>query len=165
MSTATYVVSSLAWSLAGFLLGWLLATLRQDVRIIRRAVMPNTPVATWRGHTMTAALATRVLGIIVSVLAIVTVASTFIANDRINDATACQAEYNRRFAEVQNLRARLAQEDRDALQNMLITLYQRRGASQAEQLEVFQQWVDTVRSSQRERKQNPLPELPRGDCR
>lgn len=163
-----YVVNSLGWSLAGFAAGWAVASLRRDLTTIKEAVVDDTPdgdqlpAHTSRVSTDTA---TRWLGIVVALLAIVTVTQGVIAQRRIGEVTSCQARFNSEFAQATSVRAQLANEDRLALQNMLLALYRQRGADEARRLETFQEWVRTVEQSERERAEHPLPELPKGDCR
>lgn len=168
----TYVINSLAWSAGGFAIGWLVASARRDMGEIREAVVhedSSTPanddaLSSELLHSRTDAV-TRWLGVIVALLAIATVTQAYFANQRIGDVSECQAEYNTRFAEATQKRSQLANEDRDALQHMLITLYRKRDASSEERLRVFERWVNTVQSNEKQRKLNPLPQLPQGDCR
>lgn len=166
-----YVVSSLGWSLLGFIVGWITASLRKDVTAIKERVMPDEdparsgPEPDLRDPHTSTDRATRWLGIIVALLAIVTVTQGVIAQRRIGEVTECQANFNSQFAEATAIRSKLATEDRLALQNMLLSLYRQRGADEARRLETFKEWVVTVESNERERQENPLPELPRGDCR
>lgn len=169
----TYVINSLAWSAGGFAIGWLVASARQDMGAIREAVVhedSSTPaddddaLSSELLHSRTDAV-TRWLGVVVALLAIATVTQAYFANQRIANVAECQAEYNTRFTEAIRERTQLANEDRDALHNMLITLYRKRDASDKERLRVFKHWVDTVQSNEQQRKLNPLPELPQGDCR
>jgi hypothetical protein len=162
-----YIVNSLGWSLAGFAAGWAVASLRRDVNTIKEAVMDDedTRDSEPPRARMTVDTATRWLGIVVALLAIVTVTQGVISQRRINAVTECQADYNNRFAEVSQRRAALAEEDRDALQRMLITLYQKRDATSEQRLRIFERWVETVQRNNRERTEHPLPQLPEGDCR
>lgn len=169
----TYVINSLAWSAGGFAIGWLVASARRDMGEIREAVVHDEDSSVQADddalssellHSRTDAV-TRWLGVVVALLAIATVTQAYFANQRIADVAECQAEYNTRFAEVTQERSQLANEDRLALQHMLITLYRKRDASSEERLRVFEHWVETVQSNEKQRKLNPLPTLPKGDCR
>lgn len=160
-----YIVSSLGWSLLGFTVGWITASLRTDVTAIKERIVPDSNPTRAERHHESTDRATRWLGIIVALLAVVTVTQGVVTQRRVGEVTECQAEFNAEFAETSTVRSRLANEDRLALQNMLLALYQQRGADEARRLETFKKWVRTVEASERERQRNPLPELPRGDCR
>lgn len=171
-----YILNSLGWSLLGFTVGWLTASLRRDVTAIKERVMPdqqgsapstrrNLPPVQEDHHLISSDKATRWLGIIVALLAIVTVTQGVMAQRRIGDVTECQAQFNDEFAKATAVRSQLANDDRLALQNMLLALYQQRGADEARRLKTFEKWVKTVEASERERREHPLPELPKGDCR
>lgn len=167
-----YLANSAAWSLVGFVGGWLLATVGRDVKDIREAVMHDeeAPVAEPPVHHVEAQVgrsdtATRWLGIVVALLAIVTVAQALYLNRKQAEVVECQTNFNNTFSEVSTLRSKLANEDRLALQNMLLALYRQRGADEARRLETFREWVTTVERNEREREANPLPALPHGDCK
>lgn len=157
-----YVVNSLGWSALGFVLGWLVASLRGDVRQIKEVVVPDTEQ---HPHHNTRIAPTRLFGVVVTVLAVLTVGQAVLTSHRIGEVAECQARYNDRFAEVTRLRTDLADDDRKALQDMLLALYRQRGANEAQRLETFRRWVETVQASERKRAMNPLPTLPKGDCR
>jgi hypothetical protein len=163
LATVLYVVNSLGWSLVGFAVGWLASSTRRDVRRIKEAVVPDDPGQRpdWSHPTGTA---TRWLGVVVAVLAVLTVATGYVTTRRVADVAACQADYNHRFTQVSQLRAQLADGDRAAQQNLLLTIYKERG-NQAAQLRAFTAWADTVQRNEVQRKAHPLPELPEGDCR
>lgn len=157
-----YFVNSTAWSALGFIVGWFVASTH---RIERGNAVPNSTFIAVHGHRMTTQVATRIIGIIVLLLAIFTVAQNTSTARHLNEVTDCQARFNHEFAEVSTLRAQLADQDRKALQNMLLALYQQRDATARKRLRTFQQWVKTVERNERERRENPLPELPTGECR
>lgn len=158
-----YVLSSLVWSAVGFGIGWFLGSTRREVQQIKEAVVPEN--VEFRPHHAPPVPSSRLLGIVVMLLAIASVGSTYVANQRISNVTECQADYNDRFADVASYRAALAAEDSQALQTMLITLYRKRDASDKERLRVFERWVKTVQQNSKDRKANPLPNVPKGDCR
>lgn len=164
-ATVLYVVNSIGWSGVGFLLGWIVASMRRDVTVIKETVVDEEPPPP-QGHTLetTGERATRVLGVAMIALAIITVVQGHLASSRLADVTDCQAEYNNQFSKVMTLRVDLADQDRKALQNMLVQLYRQRGSEQA-RLKTFQRWVRTVERTERQRQLNPLPETPEGDCR
>lgn len=164
-----YVFNSLAWSGLGFVSGWLVASLRSDVATIREVVMhedeqtQEDAVAARRRHTSRAAQ--RWVGVAITVLAVATVVQGVIATQRLNDVSHCQAAYNERFAAATKTRAQLAEDDRVALNNLLLSLYRQREATEQQRLATFEQWVEETERNQRERAKTPLPEYPvGGDC-
>lgn len=166
MNVIEYVVASLGWSLLGFATGWLAASLRTDVSAIKETVLHEPHEENHeRLHLPSVDRATRLLGIVVALLAVVTVVQGVVAQRRIADVAECQAEYNDRFAEALQVRSQLADEDREALHNMLLAVYEQRHDSRAERYRTFQQWVETTQANERERADHPVPELPKGDCR
>jgi dipeptide/tripeptide permease len=159
-----YIVNSLTWSVVGFIVGsWVASSARRVQQ--QEAVVPNSTFLAVHGHRMTTQNATRIIGIVVLLLAIFTVVQNTRTSQRLSDVTSCQAKFNHEFAEVSTLRAALADQDRRALQDMLLALYQQRNASQDKRLRTFEAWVATTERNDRARKQNPLPELPSGECR
>jgi inorganic triphosphatase YgiF len=127
--------------------------------------MPNSTFVAWHGHRLTTQNATRIIGIVVLLLAIFTVVQNTRTTHHLNDVTACQADFNHEFAEVVTLRSKLGDQDRKALQDMLLALYRQRNEDAKQRLRTFEAWVKTTERNERERKQNPLPELPSGECR
>lgn len=156
-----YVVGSLGWSLLGFAVGWIAASLRRDVLTIKEAIVDEEQQFP---HGPSVTTATRWLGVIVILLAVASVIQGVVTQRRLSDVTECQAEFNAEFAEVLTLRADLAEEDRVALQSMLIGIYRVR-EDDAAQEERFREYVEQIQASNEEREDHPLPELPRGDCR
>lgn len=159
-----YVVNSLAWSLVGFALGWVVASLRHDLTQIKETVVHEDPPPTPR-HVTHHPSASRWLGIVVALLAAVTVVQGLIAQQKIADVTACQAEFNRDFAHASSLRSQLAAEDRAALNSMLIALYRQRNQPDSARLDTFREWVKTTQANEVERANHPLPDYPIGDCK
>jgi len=151
-----YVVNSFAWSVIGFVVGWLGASLRSDIHTLKEALVPTEEARAQR--LKRTQRSTRLLGVIVAVLAVATVVQGVIAQQRLNDVSRCQAQYNERFAAASKTRADLADEDRRALNRMLLTLYQKRDASEQERLGVFERWVRITQRNERHRPQ--LPEYP-----
>lgn len=165
VATILYVVNSLGWSLVGFAVGWLAGGARRDVRVIKEAVVPDEDDdEKARPRWMGGMDATRWLGIVVAILAVVTVTQSYLASRRLSEVTDCQADYNQRIVDVTRIRSQLADEDRTALNTMLLTIYTKRDDKPA-QLAAYTAWVNTVRTNEVERKQHPLPEWPGGDCR
>lgn len=156
-----YLINSAAWSVVGFISGWLLATVGRDVKDIKEAVVPDRVKQQRAPHPN----GMRVLGIVVALLAIVTVVQGYMLSSKQAAVVECQATYNDRFAEATQRRAALADEDREALTNMLLGLYRQRDDSERERLRTFEQWVETTQRNERYREAHPLPELPKGDCR
>jgi len=164
-----YVLNSLGWSLVGFLVGWLAASLRRDVSVIKEALVDHDqeqepPVVVVHHPHSATATATRILGIVVALLAVITVGQGVVSARRDAGITECQARYNHQFARAMGVRVNLADRDRRALQTMLVTIYRKRDAPPQERLAAFQEWVDTVERTERERKDHPLPELPKDRC-
>lgn len=158
-----YIVGSLGWSILGFMAGWAAASLRTDLTTIKEQVMSEhehespraRPV---RRHRPATAQATRWLGIVVALLAVVTVAQGVIVSHQLKESTACQAEYNDRFAMVLTIRARLYDEDRHAL-NKLIGIIAANPGGEDSIGRAIQNYVETVEENEVDRLRTPLPNL------
>lgn len=164
MSAVEYVISSLVWSLIGFAVGWLIASMRTDVKTIREAVVHDDERQERERRIDTHRLS-RWLGLVAMLLAVATVVQGVAQQRRLNDISECQTEYNNDFAQSVQQRSALGDEDRNALQEMLLALYRQRDDSTEERLRTFEEWVATTQRNERERAEHPLPELPKGDCR
>ena len=161
MSTTAYVINSAAWSGAGFLTGWFIAHTREVVE--SESPVPQSTFVTIRGHRITTQRATRLLGVVVILLAVFTVLQTVLAADRLAAVTRCQAKFNADFARVSTIRADLADKDREALNGLLLTIYQHRG-DQALAKHAFAQWARHTQANENERADHPLPSYPSGAC-
>jgi len=158
-----YVFNSLLWSAAGFATGWVIARLRPTTEPKEPAV-PQSTFLSWHGHRLTTQRATRILGVIVIVLAIFTVVQSVVTSERLAHVTRCQARFNSETAKVASLRADLADRDREALNNLLLTIFRKQG-HEAAQRHAFVSWVHHTEANERERKAHPLPPYPKGDCK
>ena len=154
-----YLINSLAWSLGGFALGWVVARTRQDMQVIKEAVVPEEeshpqprPSSRRQQHGLGSDRSSRWLGGFVAILAIAVAIQSYLAQRELSEVTECQTEYNQQFSEALRLRTQLATEDRLALQNMLITLYQKRDATQEERAEIFARWVRSTQETEEQRK-------------
>lgn len=160
-----YVISSVGWSLVGFVGGWLVASLRSDVTVIREAVVHDDEhIEHEHELPRRADIATRVLGIVVALLAIVTVVQGVVSSRRDAEIVDCQTDFNTEFARVVSLRSELTDADRDALENLMLTLNEQAN-DRAARREAFDQYVDTIRATRAQRAEHPLPELPKGECK
>lgn len=124
----------------------------------------RTPVAHFHGHSITVLQATRWLGIFVCLLAIVTVAQGIWITSRQSETTRrqaqvakCQAKYNDAFARTLNVRARLQDSDREALDTFVLGLAD--APDRAASRRIFAEYVARLRKTSRERVAHPLPTL------
>lgn len=147
-----YVLNSMIWSAGGFAFGWFFSSL-----YCRWLFKTKNPY-------LHESIAFRWLGIVIAFMAVATSLQVWQVNSRLTEESQCLAEYQDHVAEVTNLRAELADQDRRALNDMLIGLYENRDATPEERLALFENWVETTRRTEQERRENPLPSLPSYAC-
>jgi hypothetical protein len=125
--------------------------------------MPDrTPVVSWHGHSLTVLAATRWLGIVVALLAILTVTQAYLLRAEQRGIVECQSAYNDQFAHSINARAELTEDDRVALDKLVISIADAEGQADIER--AFARYVERLRETQDQRAQHPLPELPSEAC-
>lgn len=154
----TVLLGNTAYSIFGFMCGWLVGHEAKVLREIRGAVVPNVdaPSEATPSHR-TRPPWYQSIGMLVLLLATFTVIQGAYFTYQQRQATECLSEYNRDFAEVQQLRTDWAQEDRDALVSFFKTF---ESATDSEvRRQAFLNLISTYQRNGVKRAENPPPEL------
>jgi len=144
-----------AYSLTGFVVGFLLGRVTREVHEIKETVVPETFAQEDAYHHTRA---TR-LGIVVIILSLVTVVSSAMSTVAVYRQADCLREYNSRFTLAFNARATANDTDRKALNTMIVSIADR-SLSQQERAAKFAAYVEQVKAGDRLRAEHPLPQPP-----
>ncbi|WP_134664024.1 hypothetical protein [Amycolatopsis sp. CFH S0078] len=117
-----YVSESAGWALAGFVVGYLLGRAARDVHRIATAVTPEGHVPDDKPRTRRAPSAQFVLGVVVALLGIITVAQGIVTNNATRRITECQAVYSNGFADALDARSDSSAEAQAALDDLMKSL-------------------------------------------
>ena len=155
----TYLLHSLAWSAAGFVLGWFLGRLGREVATIGETVMPahaRRSPRRIRLHTE------HLIGLVVVLLAACTIAASVVVNARLEKATDCQAAFNAAYSDALAERTEAANNERAAQRELLQAIVHGQ-ASDAEQRravarDAMTRYLERLRQVDQQRASNPLPE-------
>lgn len=150
-----YVLHSLAWSLAGFVIGWGAGRLGREVQQTREAVMPN--------HTRTRPRPRvhleHIVGAVVALLAIVTMLTSIHTTRQLQAATQCQKHFNDIYRSALVERSDSTATVRRAQAEMAVQL----SAPDAELdsppvRAALGRYLDAIRQDEQNRAQNPVPD-------
>lgn len=150
-----YVLHSLAWSLAGFVIGWSLGRLGRDVQQTREAVMPN--------HTHTRPRPRvhieHVVGGVVVALAVITMLTAIHTTRELQAATECQRHFNDVYRAALVERSESTANVRRAQSDMAAAL----SAPGAELdnppvRDALARYLDAIRRDEQSRSANPVPD-------
>lgn len=142
------------YSLSGFVIGFLAGRVTREVHEIRETVVPESFV-TNDDHGLHA---TR-LGVAVIVLSLLSVFGMAVTGYQAKQQADCQSAYNARFFEAFQARARANDQDRNAL-NELILSFDDPKLTPESRREAFSTYVESVRAANAERQRHPLPTPP-----
>lgn len=158
-----YVVHSLAWSLAGFILGWVLGQFGREVRQIGREVreierreigepMPE-PEPRWKRPQIE-----HIVGIVVVILAAITMVTAVASAARLQSVTECQSHFNTTYRNALAERTESTAKVRQAQVDMVVEL----GApgsdlNSPEVRKYLNIYRDVLRQDDQARLANPLP--------
>lgn len=172
-------IASAAWSLLGFVIGWLVGREARTIETIKEAVVDERPEekTVSGGARMPEVVVvrqeqsphfpeptsdgSRTLGWIVIVLALFTILQAAYFTFENQQNVECQAKYNAAVAEVQNRRGEWIDEDRAVLIDFFKTVYNK-PADDEEELQAFRNLIRTYDRNSALRAENPLPSLPGG---
>ncbi|GAA3070713.1 hypothetical protein GCM10010464_38700 [Pseudonocardia yunnanensis] len=149
----TYVLLSLFWTVAGLVVGYCLGRagrLEAPEVAMHRA---ENPPSWWRRH-----LGSRLVGVLLVVLAVLSVltGATFI--DRQADIAACQNEYNRQFAAALTERNVASAREREGQRQLLDAALRPRDDLDAAALTAaYQRYLAILAAADAQREANPLP--------
>lgn len=156
----TYLMHSGAWSLAGFLLGWMLGVIgrhAQEGRTMPSHQQPPRPrSARDRGF-----IVERVAGIALVVLAAVTLITAAVSARQLQTVTECQTRYNVQLGHLLDNRSASAVKLRDA-QREFITALAAPDAGFEDQAtkDAFLRYRAALDADAANRQRNPVPDPP-----
>lgn len=155
-------LGGLAYSLLGFVVGWLVGHEAQTIEEIRDAVVSEEEADAMDRNVRERTRLGKV-GIFLIVMAIFTVIQSAYFSFEQNKATKCLAEYNNDLASVQQVRAKWADEDRKAMMDFFDTYQSQPPPNQEERIRAFEKLTSTYDKNTERRKDTPLPHLKRCD--
>lgn len=144
-----------AYSLVGFVVGFLLGRVTREVHEIKEAVVPETFANEDSDHR---AHLTR-LGIVVIILSLATVTTSAMSTIAVYRQSDCLRDYNSRFTVAFNARAAASDADRTALNSMILSIADKT-KTQKEREVAFTTYVQQVKDGNATRAKNPLPQPP-----
>lgn len=103
-------------------------------------------------------LSQRIVGVIILLLALMTLGSTVYYNYVQRATTRCQAQFNEKFIEQLNARNRIADNDRESLSNLVKAVTNAR--SREDSHKALENYLRTKEKNDAERREHPLPSLP-----
>lgn len=172
-----YVVAALAWSAVGFLAGALVVRVAMEVHEIRESVVVSHQDEGSRTKHLRVGVrrvvgkidATRLLGIMLLLLAFATTLQTFYQAHRSAELgreqvrlSQCQITYQNGFADALDARTTATNEAQQALDELIETITQASGrdASRA----ALAKYVEVRERQKRTSEKNPFPPAPRDVC-
>lgn len=150
-----YIAQSLVWSLAGFILGWVLGRLGRGVQEMEEVLMPQQARRPWRSRVSPE----RVIGAVILVLAAVTMVTSVVAVNRLQTAAECQSRFNDIYRRALIERSESTSEVRSK-QAQLATALAAENASLADPnvKQSLRIYLDAITADETSRKANPIPD-------
>jgi hypothetical protein len=176
---AAYIIAASAWSVIGFFAGALFVRVVMEVHEIRESVVAShtdtgRPKAAQVKRGMRKVFrrldATRLLGILLLLLALATTLQTFYQTSRsqaLGEAQVrlaqCQIAYQNGFADALDARTTATNEAQQALDELVATVAQATGreASRA----ALARYIEVRERQKRTQESNPYPPAPRDVCK
>jgi hypothetical protein len=160
-----YVLNALAWSLGGFALGYTFAAATRDLHSIKEAVVPEeTP----RHAPLRPFIANRALGVLLVVMALITVVAVALATQRRSDISECQAEVNRDLITALAARSKIADNDRAALDALILAIVSNQDLPERKRQrlgrEAIDNYVATIAESKEARAKVDMPQPDDYEC-
>lgn len=149
-----YVLHSLAWSLAGFVIGWAAGSLGRDVHQTREAIVPSHA----RNRTARVHMG-NIIGVVVVALALITLI-TGVHNTRgLQQATECQARFNDIYRAALIERSESTAHVRRAQTDMANALSAPGAELNSPPVrEVLRRYLNAIRDDENSRTANPIPD-------
>lgn len=153
-----YLLHAVAWSVGGFVLGYVVAGVSTDLHTIKEAVVPErkTPRRRLRPY-----LPDRALGVVLILLAILSVVGIAFFNHDRAERLDCQSRINGELVRTINERTRIYNADRQALDDLILTFATLRGTEaerRQKSREAFEAYVQTLSESAERRARFPYPD-------
>lgn len=149
----TYALLSLFWTLAGLVCGYTLGAAGcTDTRPSEVVMVDAPPPPWWRRHL----IGSRIFGVVLVVLALLSVILGAAYVNRQSDIVTCQNEYNRAFASALAERNEAAGRER-AGQRQLLDAALGPNRDRAALNEAYQQYRALLAGADAQRDANPLP--------
>lgn len=148
--TLLYLAESLAWTAVGFIAGYLAARMTRDLNTLAHQRPRHV-----NGHL--------VLGVVVAVLGVLTVAQAYVSTRATERLTECQQRYSNEFADALDARALSAQRAQRSLDNLIRTLADP-DAGQADRRAAVRAYLASRDEAETQQQRNPLPPAPRDLC-
>ncbi|AXB41311.1 MULTISPECIES: hypothetical protein [Amycolatopsis] len=166
-----YVFESAGWAVLGFLGGFLVGRAARDVHRVATAITSEEPVPDdqtsprprWRVPT-----GQFVLGVVVVLLGIITVAQGIVTNSTTRRITECQAAYSNGFADALDARASATADAQTALDELMkaISGYLASPPVPPDKVRAaIGDYLDSRERADAERQQHPYPPPPRDLCK
>lgn len=153
-----YIVHSLLWSITGFVVGWFAGRLGRDVHTLKETVMPEHPRPWYRRRISRDAL----FGIVIVVLAVLTVASSVLATWQLSAATQCQEQFNNQYRAALEVRSDAAARVRAAQRTFIQAISERPADPQQAALQrqaAISTYLAALDDADRRAGENPIPDV------
>lgn len=164
MTAGVYVLHSLMWSGAGFVLGWLLGHLGREVSAMtqfRTGTNGNSAARAARPQWLNYFGLERVIGLVVVVLATITMVVAVSVNSRLERVISCQAQFNSEYGAALTERTQAADQERAAQRKLLVTILSAPPSDPptraALSRQAMSEYINALNSADSRRNQNPLP--------
>lgn len=187
-----WTLASMAWSVAGLIIGYALGRMSRDVHELREALVDEQDAhddAVGRerrsGEDRRAPVqpnrTSQLLGVAIIILAALSVSASAVAVQRQSDQVACQNRYNRSFADALSERSRAADADRAAITRLITVSAQLNTEAQAldpsdpkdaaayqalqkRATQATKDYLDALGEADKRRAANPIPAPPGDLC-
>ncbi len=158
------LANSLAYSLIGFVLGWLIGYEARTLDYIRKAVKISGDMESDPGEDgdMTETRSSSTLGRIgyaIIILSLLTILQSAYFSYTQRQVSQCLSDYNEDFSEVYDLRSKFAEYDREALTRFLDTYQQTPPPTETERLQALLALRADYARTEALRDKTPFPAL------
>lgn len=157
MTALAYVLSSLVWSVGGFAFGFAVGRgLRSLDSINRKTPMPdNNEPDSERPHRTRKPRTEQLFGVVLVVLAVLSVVGVGLQTWRLNEATTCQAAFNDAYTEALRKRTSAAATERNAQRELLLTMLNQPTPDKAR--DALQTYLDSLARADQVRTDAQIP--------
>lgn len=161
-----YVLNALAWSFGGFAVGYFVCATNRDLHSIKEAIVPEQHEP--QRQPVRPYIPNRLLGVILVVMAVVTTVAIALATQQRSEVSECQAEVNRDLITALSERSKIADEDRHALDALILAVVANSDLSEKERQrqgrEAINNYVKTIAESKAARARVDMPKPTDYEC-